>query len=692
MYKIALFFTIVCSLGYGQSIRNLEKSKPNALINESSPYLLQHAYNPVDWLPWGEEALQKAQDENKLVVISIGYSSCHWCQVMEEESFEDLEVANAMNENYVSIKVDREEHPDVDQLYMDFLGLIGADQGWPINIIALPSGKPFYGGTYHTKQKWLDVLEKISSVYEQNPSKLSEYAEKVTVAMQELNTIGNSNNETLTKDGLMNSIEHWKKNWDIDFGGELGPEKRMFPSNLMFLMEYGVMANDSSALEHAKNTLDHIAKEGLNDHVGGGFFRYTTDSNWQTPHFEKMLYDNAQALGLFSYAYKVFKDPMYEQIVSETFHFLINEMRSPNGVFYSSINADSDGEEGGFYLWSLDELKDAVPKQFDLFSRFYKFTELDNGSNTNMLLTLSENNEGFKEQHSLGSNEVDGLSQLWKQQLFKAREKKNRPKVDDKILVSWNSLLAIGLVDAYKTFGNQEYLTTAKEIIEFISSKCFENEKLIHSYTERGTHIGGFIEDYAYFIMATLDLYSVTFEEKYLEMGTLLTHEVLEEFLDDSSGMFKYNSSNRLIANVIKTNDGVLPSPNAVMAENLFSLGNIYYDMDFLNRSEEMSWLMVESFDTYPQHYAKWGSLFLKMVYPYFEVAVVGSRARDIVQKMFALKQPNLLLVGTDTESKIPLFENRYVVGSTYIYVCQRGSCKLPVTTLEEALEQLNDH
>ena len=681
MYKIVLFVAIACSLGYGQSHSNLEESKPNALVNESSPYLLQHAYNPVDWVPWGEEALQKATDENKLVVISIGYSSCHWCQVMEEESFEDVEVANVMNENYISIKVDREEHPDVDQLYMDFLGLIGSDQGWPINIIALPSGKPFYGGTYHTKQKWLDVLGKLASVYEQNPSKLDEYAEKVTVAMQELSNLGSVTTEAPAKEALLSGIENWKKNWDLVSGGELGVEKRMFPSNLVFLMEYGVMANDSSALKHAKNTLDHIARGGLNDHVGGGFFRYTTDSNWQTPHFEKMLYDNAQALGLFSYAYKIFKDPLYEQIVSDTYHFLILEMRNPNGAFYSSINADTDGEEGKFYLWSLEELKNAVPEQFDLFSNYYTLAELDNSSTDHILLNLLQN-----------AKDVDGLGQLWKQQLFKEREKKVRPKIDDKILVSWNSLLVTGMVEAYKTFKNEAYLATAKEVVEFISSKCFENGKLIHSYTARGSNIGGFIEDYAYFTKALLDLYGVTFEEKYLEMATLLSKETLEEYSDDSSSMFNYNSSNKLVAKVIKTNDGVLPSPNAVMAENLFSLGNIYYDMDFLNRSENMLQLMVEPYRTYPQHYAKWGSLFLKTVYPFFEVAVVGPQARDIVQQLFALKQPNILVLGTSNESKIPLFEGRYVAGSTYIYVCQKGSCKLPVTTLEGALEQLKTY
>ncbi|CAN5383773.1 thioredoxin domain-containing protein [soil metagenome] len=664
----------------------------NSLIEETSPYLLQHAHNPVDWRVWSKSALELAEKENKLVLVSIGYSSCHWCHVMEKETFEDVEIAKIMNENFINIKVDREERPDVDQVYMTALQLIKGSGGWPLNVITLPNGKPIYGGTFHTKEQWAQVLVEVSNLYKKDPIKANEYADMVAEGIQDANRIVLLENfEALTQQVLEENVALWKPFWDMKWGGDHGEQKFMMPSNLDFLLDYGVISGDDSIKAHVKNSLDKIALGGVFDHMGGGFFRYSTDGYWKLPHFEKMLYDNAQLISLYSKAYKVFKEPLYKAVVLETISFLEREMKNPEGGYYAAIDADSEGEEGKYYVWSQDELTSILGSEFNLFASYFNIgtqSVLDNG---NHLLLRTIMDDAFLYQNSLSKNNLELAKNKWKEKILAAREKRVTPNIDDKIITSWNSLLINGFVDAYNALGEEAFLRKAEATFNFIKEKNFANGQLIHSYKKGGRHITGFLEDYVFLVNASIKLYGTTLDTGYLDFAHSLNKKAVDKFKDESSGMFKYNQDKDLISTLIRTDDGVLPSPNAVMADNLFQLGHIFYDTDLLKISNTMVSSMLPMMSTNPQSYGKWSTLLLQMTHRYYEISVVGENAQKLVQELYKNHLPNTLIVGSIEASDLPLFEERFVEGGTYIYVCQNNSCKLPVTSSSQAIQQIKN-
>jgi len=664
----------------------------NALAEETSPYLLQHAHNPVNWRPWSQEALDDAKEENKLVLVSIGYSSCHWCHVMEEETFEDEEVANVMNENFISIKVDREERPDVDQVYMTALQLISGNGGWPLNVITLPNGKPLYGGTYHTKEQWTQVLNKISDLYRNDPEKAGEYADMVAAGIAEANLVQPAKDfEVLSKETLKTSIEKWRENWDLQEGGEKGTQKFMIPSNLNFLLDYSTLAGDDLAKAHVKNTLDKMALGGIYDQIGGGFYRYSTDENWKIPHFEKMLYDNAQVLSLYSKAYSVFKDSDYRDVVSETIDFLEREMKNPEGGYYAALDADSEGEEGKFYVWKEDELKSVIGNDFELFASYYNIQKDAVWEEGKYVLHRLKSDKAFAKEHKMDRKKLNSKKLNWNKKLLKFREERIRPRSDDKIITSWNALLILGLVDAYNSFGKKEYLTKAEAIFQFLKTNSFQNNELVHTYKKGSQQKEGFLEDYAFLVDACLELYGATLNNDYLNFAQKFHKSAETRFSDETSGMYRYNDGNELIAKIIKTDDGVMPSPNAVMAHNLFRLGHIEYNTDYTKKAKEMLSAMVPSLIESAPSYSQWNALMLNNIYPYFEIAVVGKNANTLTKALGEIHLPNALVVGSISDSNLPLFENRYVDDDTYIYVCQNTTCKLPVETVEAALEQVRD-
>ena len=671
-----------------------EKHKfTNALIDETSPYLLQHAHNPVNWRAWSKEALEEAQKENKLVLVSIGYSSCHWCHVMEEESFEDEAVAKIMNENFINIKVDREERPDVDHVYMTALQLIKGSGGWPLNVITLPNGKPLYGGTYHTKEQWSKVLLEVSKLYKNDPQKASEYADMVADGIQEVNIVASTaNNEALSKEVVLKGIEGWKENWDLEWGGDKGSQKFMTPINLSFLLDYALLTGDELAKAHVKNTLDKMAMGGVYDQVGGGFFRYSTDSQWKVPHFEKMLYDNAQALSLYSKAYMVFKDPDYRKLVIEITDFLEREMKNAEGGYYAAIDADSEGEEGKYYIWKEEELRSVLKKDFDMFSGYYNTKAEKVWENGTYIVHVLADDKTFSKKNDISLTDLNTAKNLWKKKLLKVREERIRPNTDDKVITSWNALLINGFVDGYKAFGQKKFLNRAEEIFKFFKEKSFQNGQLVHTYKTGSKRTNGFLEDYAFLIDASLNLYGVTLNQAYLDFAMKLNQKVEAKFADNASGMYKYNENQELIAKIIKTNDGVLPSPNAITAHNLFRLGHILYDTKLLKKSESMLATMAPMIESSAPSYAKWNSLLLQHSYPFFEIAVVGKNALPLVNALNQDYIPNALIVGSTANNNLPLFEGRYVDENTFIYVCQNSTCKLPVTTVEEAIVQLENY
>lgn len=687
---LSLLFLFSCKENTGQ--HDSGHKYTNALINETSPYLLQHAHNPVNWQPWSQEALNTAKKENKLVLVSIGYSSCHWCHVMEEETFEDEAIAKIMNENFINIKVDREERPDVDHVYMTALQLIKGNGGWPLNMIVLPNGKPLYGGTYHTNKQWGEVLTKVSELYKNDPKKAGEYADMVAAGIAEANVIEPTDNKgMLTQRTLHESVDVWSENWDLDWGGDQGTQKFMLPGNLDFLIDYEEISNSEKARRHVKNTLDKIAQGGVYDHLAGGFFRYSTDQHWKVPHFEKMLYDNAQLLSLYAKAYLTFEEPAYKKLVYQTVAFLDREMKNPEGGYYAAIDADSEGEEGKFYVWTATELKAVLTEDFELFAKYYHIQPENLWEDGNYVLYRTMTDKEFIAENNIERTELETFKGRVNALLLKAREKRVRPGTDDKILTSWNALLISGFVDAYKAFGEKQFLEKAKSVFTFIKEKSFQNGHLRHSYKEGDKRTDGFLEDYAYMIDASLNLYQVTMDDEYLNFAEELSGITEKEYSDSASGMYHYSNSDALVAKIIKTDDGVLPSPNAVMAHNLFQLGHIQYNRDLWDKAESMLSSMVPLVSEHAQSYSKWNALLQNIALPYFEIAVVGKNAPALVQKINKMNLSNALVVGSVTASELPLFKGRYVEDETFIYVCQDATCKLPVETVEEALVQMDN-
>jgi len=410
----------------------------NALIQETSPYLLQHAHNPVDWHPWGEKALERARAENKLLLISIGYSACHWCHVMEHESFEDPEVAKLMNRHYVCIKVDREERPDVDHTYMSAVQLLSGRGGWPLNCIALPDGRPIWAGTYFRKEDWMEAIEAIAGFYHDNPEKTNEYAANLHEGMQQNALVA------LSKTGLAKPDEKligslaakWKNLFDLKNGGTKGAPKFMLPNNWQFLLRYAHQYNDKRVMDQVKNTLLKMAFGGIYDQAGGGFARYSTDEIWKVPHFEKMLYDNAQLLQLYANAFKSDSNPLYQQVVEQTIAFMKRELLSPENGFYSALDADSEGEEGKFYLWTKEELETLIGPDFELFSAYYNINSLGLWENNQYILIRTEENEIFANWHQLAVGELEAKIDNWRYLMLAERTKRIRPGPDDKLLNS----------------------------------------------------------------------------------------------------------------------------------------------------------------------------------------------------------------------------------------------------------------
>ena len=502
LFALALSSSCVQS----QENHNMEHEHTNELINETSPYLLQHAHNPVDWRPWGEEAFAKAKAENKLVIVSIGYSACHWCHVMEHESFEDDSASAVMNDRYVCIKVDREERPDVDQIYMNAVQLMTGRGGWPLNCIVLPDGRPIWGGTYFRKDKWIEQINQIADFYETQPDKAIEYAVKLTQGIKQSELVVlNKEEAAFDKSKLEEVYVSWEQRFDNVEGGPDRSPKFPIPNNYQFLLRYAHLSNNQAALDHVKLTLDKIAYGGIYDHLGGGITRYSTDELWKVPHFEKMLYDNGQIISLYSEAYQKFKDPDYKNLIYGTLAFIERELMSEEGAFYSALDADSDGEEGKFYIWKKEELTTLLGDNYELFADYYNVNRKGYWEHDNYILLRDEDEETLAKKHNLSLEDLQAKMAVSKAILMKERDTRIRPGLDDKTLTSWNGLMLKGYVDAYLTFGDQHFLDVALENANFILSKQLRKDGgLNHSYKEGRTTINGYLEDYAFVIDAFL--------------------------------------------------------------------------------------------------------------------------------------------------------------------------------------------
>ncbi|NAS12317.1 thioredoxin domain-containing protein [Poritiphilus flavus] len=697
-YVIPVFLSVFVQLSLFISCKQGQSSEEkhpytNALIEETSPYLLQHAHNPVDWKPWSQEALKEAKEEDKLVLVSIGYSSCHWCHVMEEETFVDEEVAEVMNTNFINIKVDREERPDVDQVYMTAVQLMTGEGGWPLNVILLPNGKPLYGGTYHSKEQWTKVLTNISSLYKEDPATAHEYADKVASGVKAVNIIEPPTVEAnFTTAQLEQAVGLWQLKWDEAWGGNQEAQKFMMPGNLLFLLDYAQLSGNQSANAHIKTTLDKMALGGVYDQLGGGFYRYSTDPYWKVPHFEKMLYDNAQLLSLYSKAFATFRDPMYASVVDETVVFLDREMYNGSGGYFAALDADSEGEEGKFYIWKEAELRSALGEDYALFSEYYNISEESAWEADKFVLHRTLRDEDFIAQHSFSSADLELMKRSWKTSLLELRDRRVRPGVDDKIITSWNALLIEGFADAYLYLGKPEFLERAERIFGFLIENCYQDGDVLHSFKKGSKKSPGFLEDYTFLAKASLKLYQATMNTDYLNYARDFAQAANSRFKEENSALFRYNETGEdLISRIIKTDDGPIPSPNAVLAEVFLQLGHINYDTELIKQSEAMLNTLLPRVTQSVDNYGRWGNLLVNNAFPYYEIAIVGPQAEEKLKELQNNGLANALIVGSDTKSELALFENRFVPGDTYIYVCRNNSCKLPVRSAEDALNQIRN-
>lgn len=697
--KYLLFTSTLLFLFFGCKSTNNSQSpetrKGNHLIGQSSPYLLQHAQNPVDWYPWGEEALTKAKDENKMLLVSVGYAACHWCHVMEHESFEDTLVAKVMNDNFVCIKVDREERPDVDDVYMTACHMAtGKSCGWPLNAFALPDGRPVWAGTYFPKKEWIKVMEYFIKLRKDEPGKLDQFAADLTAGIQGSEKIEiNTGKPTFTSEALDEIANKFLNNIDFTKGGRKGSPKFPMPNNYEFLLAYHHMSGDSRALNAVTKTLDEMAFGGIYDQLGGGFARYSTDPDWKVPHFEKMLYDNGQLVSLYSETYQLTKNPLYKTIVMETLDFIARELTDQNGGFYSSLDADSEGEEGKFYVWKKEEIDAALTDEEvnKLFCDYYEITKKGNWEHGNNILIRKQTDEDFAKKHNKTITEVGDLLAKAEKELFTLRSKRIRPGLDDKILSSWNALMLTGYVDAYRAFGEQTYLDAALKNANFLRSNMMQPDgRLNRNYKDGKSVINAFLDDYALTIQAFTALYQVTFDETWLFEADKLAQYALTHFSNKENGMFNYTSDldPPLVARKMEVADNVIPGSNSAIARALHELGTFLYKPAYTDRAAQMMNNLSETVSTTdsPNFYSNWCSLYRTLIEPPYEVAIIGDNYAALQKEMMQHYLPNALLLGGKTEGKLELLTNKLMDGETMVYVCQNKVCKFPVREVEKAL------
>lgn len=700
MKYIPLLLIITLISCKGQNSESMKHKYTNDLINETSPYLLQHAHNPVNWKAWNNKSLEQAKQENKLMIISIGYAACHWCHVMEHESFEDSLVAQTMNSNFISIKVDREERPDVDQVYMNAVQLMTGSGGWPLNVIALPDGRPVWGGTYFKKEQWISILNQISKEYQKNPDKLIEYADKLEKGIKSLDVVTlNTNQPVFTQDFVKEAVSLWSKNFDNSKGGLNRAPKFMMPNNLHFLLRQAYQNNNLELQKYVNLTLSKIAFGGVFDQIGGGFSRYSVDFKWHIPHFEKMLYDNAQLVSLYSDAYLITKNKLYKDVVYQTLDFVNRELTDKEGTFYSSLDADSttpkgELEEGAYYVWTKEELKPLLGNDYDIFADYFNVNNYGIWEHKNYVLIRKDSDKDIAEKHKISIEELSDKLIEWKSLLLSEREKRNHPRLDNKILTSWNALMLKGYVDAYRVFNEPKFLASAIKNAEFIINKQLNGiGRLNHSYKEGKSTINGYLEDYAATIEAFITLYENTLEEKWLLAARNLTNYTFDHFFDDQNKMFYFTSNEdaSLVTRNIEYRDNVIPASNSIMAKNLFKLSHYFDNEAYANTASTMLNNVVVEMESYPSGFSNWLDLMLNYTNNFYEVAVVGEEVMEKIKDLNQTYLPNKLIVGSESENDLPLLKNRYVEDKTFIYVCVNKACKLPVTQVNQAIKLLQD-
>ena len=665
-----------------------DSNKANDLQHESSPYLLQHAYNPVDWKPFNQEILDRARKERKLLFISIGYSACHWCHVMESECFEDQEVADFLKQHFVSIKVDREERPDVDHIYMDALQLMTGSGGWPLNVICLPDGRPFWGGTYLPKERFLASLNQLVSIYIEDVERVLEYAASLSRGLKGMTEIVSEPSSPKTIDHSF-TIKTYLEALDPIYGGFKGAPKFMMPNTLEYLLHYVSLRPNAEAHQLIKTSLLRMGYGGIFDPIDGGFSRYSVDDRWHIPHFEKMAYDNAQLLGLYAESYQYFKEPFFKEITAKTATFIQSHFIDPDtgGCFTAydadSLNAEGILEEGAYYVFTKDELQDQLGSDYELFSLAYNINDFGYWEEGNYVLirTLSNSDIASK----LGVDELEVSTQLARaiQRLKEVRKNKALPLRDHKILMSNTAMMAIGLSRAYR-FALREHTSikeTAINAFDFVFNRIGEDGSLLRNHTDKRATLDGVLEDYAFAIAALIEGYELCFNEDYLAVAVKLKSYVIENFSSESALFYFTSASNReLIRRSIETEDNVISASNSVMAINFFKLYQLGFGEDLKTRAQAMLSQMRDRVSQFPKNHSNWLRLSLLLENP-FEVTVIsGKKAFEWSEQLDSTWASNRIIAASEKYSNLDLFNHRFSKEQTSIFTCIEGNCSVPIT------------
>lgn len=660
----------------------------NALIGESSPYLLQHAHNPVNWVAWSDSVFEQAKKENKLVLVSVGYSACHWCHVMEHESFEDEEVAAIMNKHFICVKVDREERPDVDQVYMTAVQLMTQSGGWPLNCFTLPDGRPIYGGTYFPKEQWMHILKSLKYTVDNDLDKVLEYAENLTDGVRRSELVTAAAEDTLFESSVLKElIQRWSRSFDRENGGESRAPKFPLPSNLEFLLNYALLENDEKVLQHVEKTLDCMALGGIYDQIGGGFSRYSVDMLWKVPHFEKMLYDNGQLLTVYARAYAKFKKPLYKRIVDQTIEWMSREMSDPSGAFYAALDADSEGEEGKFYVWTAAELEETLGRHFVWARQVFEINQNGHWEDGNYILLRRKSDAALCNELNTTQDEFETHLERVNELLLSERSHRVRPGLDDKCLTSWNAMALKGLCEAYAVFGDAGMLHMALKNARWILGQW--DGKILWRSTKNGQKsIEGFLEDYAHAIDAWIALYQITFDLTWLNHAKELLESTIQKFGDDTSKMFYFtNENSSLIARKMEINDNVIPSSNSVMARNLYYLGKYFHEASWLDRARIMFANVYEGMENYGSGYSNWGMILLHEIYGLAEL--VAMPEAEGIQAIRKEGLPFALLAKTHADEALPMSANKVGADPKQFFVCFEGTCLLPTNDLQTAISQI---
>ncbi len=666
----------------------------NQLIHSTSPYLLQHAHNPVNWYPWSKEAFDEANNRNVPIILSIGYSSCHWCHVMERESFENEEVAKVMNDNFVCIKVDREERPDIDQIYMQAIQTMGLQGGWPLNVFITPDQKPFYGGTYFPPAQWKQICSGVSKAFQNNTQQLLESAEQFSLEVNrsELSKYGIEVSQSEPNFSILKKMaDILKSKFDPEYGGMNRAPKFPMPGIWKFLLYGNSFLKDKEVKIYLENTLDKMAKGGIYDQIGGGFARYSVDEQWFAPHFEKMLYDNGQLISLYADAYKTYPKKLYKDVVYDTIRFVERELRHENGGFYSAFDADSEGKEGEFYVWQSDELKQILGSDYETFAEYYQVKEDGNWEGDKNILHLDSNKAEIVKKMDLDESGFDRKVEEWKGMLLTVRNQRIKPGLDNKVLSGWNGLMLKGLTDAYRTFGEKSFLDLALANARFLETEMIENNELKRTFGN--DDIKACLEDYAFVIDGLIGLYQCTFDEKWIELAKGLAEKTIKLFFDSGEELFYYTSSNseKLIARKKEIFDNVIPGSNSQMAINLFLLSRVFYDDKLEDLSKKMLGKVANMMETQPSYLYNWATLYFYHSVDLAEISLIGSDNNKMALEIDQQPIYHKIISASDGKSGLPVLASREMVNDkNTLYVCYNKSCKLPVHTVKEALKQIN--